>query len=65
MRSNLGEHLRRTRKGLGWTQEQLAQVFNVSRKTINRIENGLDQKRPLRSRDRMRIWAAMNGANRG
>lgn len=66
MSSELGEHLRRTRKGLGLTQEQLARIFRVSRKTINRIENGLDQKRPLRSRERMRIWSMMNqGANNG
>jgi len=56
----LGIHLRRVRKGLGMTQEDLARVFRVSRKTINRIEQGLDAKRPLRSRERMRIWARMN-----
>jgi DNA-binding XRE family transcriptional regulator len=35
-----GEELRFRRKGMGYTQEGLANVLGVSRKTINEMENG-------------------------
>lgn len=35
-----GEELRSHRKGMGYTQDGLAKVFGVSRKTINEMENG-------------------------
>jgi transcriptional regulator with XRE-family HTH domain len=37
----LGKHLRSSRKGLGLTQEQLAKEANVSRVTVNQLENGM------------------------
>lgn len=35
-----GEELKARRKGMGYTQEGLAKVLGVSRKTINEMENG-------------------------
>ena len=35
-----GEELRARRKGMGYTQEGLAKVLGVSRKTVNEMENG-------------------------
>jgi DNA-binding XRE family transcriptional regulator len=35
-----GEELKARRKGMGYTQDGLAKVLGVSRKTINEMENG-------------------------
>ncbi|MCP3732575.1 helix-turn-helix domain-containing protein [Sphingomonas sp. MG17] len=35
-----GEELRARRKGMGYTQQGLANVLGVSRKTVNEMENG-------------------------
>lgn len=39
-RRGLGEHVRRLRTELGWTQEQLAHETGFDRKSINRVEMG-------------------------
>jgi putative transcriptional regulator len=36
----IGTHLREIRQRLGWTQAQLAERVEVSRQTINYVENG-------------------------
>lgn len=41
-------HVRRLREQRGWSQSQLGQALNVSRQTINSIENGrYDPSLPL------------------
>lgn len=37
----LGNHLKQERTRLGWTQAELAERVEVSRKTINTVENGV------------------------
>ena len=37
----LGNRLRDAREAKGWTQAQLAEAIQVSRKTVNTVENGV------------------------
>jgi len=60
MPSDLPFLLRYTRLRLKMTQQELSEVFQVSRATINRLERGRHNRRPLHSRERMRIWALLN-----
>lgn len=60
-----GERIRKTRTGLGMTQQELAQIFGVWRETISRIETGrynIIRRYPKYAilNERMRIWAEMN-----
>ncbi|MDP4509999.1 helix-turn-helix transcriptional regulator [Nonomuraea turcica] len=41
LRRQFGLRLRELREGHGLTQEQLGELADVDRKTINRIENGM------------------------
>ncbi|MFB4294692.1 helix-turn-helix transcriptional regulator [Nonomuraea sp. ATR24] len=41
LRRQFGQRLRELREGRGLTQEQLGELAEVDRKTINRIENGM------------------------
>lgn len=41
LRRQFGLRLRELREGRGLTQEQLGEMADVDRKTINRIENGM------------------------
>ncbi|MEV1177100.1 helix-turn-helix transcriptional regulator [Nonomuraea sp. NPDC049784] len=41
LRRQFGARLRELREGHGLTQEQLGELADVDRKTINRIENGM------------------------
>ncbi|MFF4617727.1 helix-turn-helix transcriptional regulator [Nonomuraea jabiensis] len=41
LRRQFGMRLRELREGHGLTQEQLGEMADVDRKTINRIENGM------------------------
>ncbi|WP_219911773.1 helix-turn-helix transcriptional regulator [Nonomuraea fuscirosea] len=41
LRRQFGSRLRELREGHGLTQEQLGELADVDRKTINRIENGM------------------------
>ncbi|MEV0632134.1 helix-turn-helix transcriptional regulator [Nonomuraea wenchangensis] len=41
LRKQFGARLRELRVGNGLTQEQLGEIADVDRKTINRIENGM------------------------
>ncbi|MFE0147850.1 helix-turn-helix transcriptional regulator [Nonomuraea sp. NPDC059007] len=41
LRRQFGLRLRELREGHGLTQEQLSELADVDRKTINRIENGM------------------------
>ena len=41
MSEALGNHIKHYRTEAGWTQADLAQACNVSRKTINTVENGV------------------------
>lgn len=64
-----GDRIRRTRRGLGMTQKELAKMFGVWPETICRIENGhFDITRAYPKyqilNERMRIWAEMNKGGR-
>ena len=39
--TELGNRLRDAREAKGWTQAQLAEAIQVSRKTVNTVENGV------------------------
>ena len=39
-RLNLGDKIRTVREERGYSQEQLAELMNVNRSTISKIENG-------------------------
>ena len=39
--TELGNRLRDAREARGWTQAQLAEAIQVSRKTVNTVENGV------------------------
>jgi transcriptional regulator with XRE-family HTH domain len=41
LRQQFGQRLREVREGHGLTQEELGEMAEVDRKTINRIENGM------------------------
>jgi transcriptional regulator with XRE-family HTH domain len=64
-----GERIRKTRRGLGMTQPELAKLFGVWRETISRIECGhfdITRAYPRYQilNERMRIWAEMNKGGR-
>jgi len=40
METSMKNRVRELRKGHGWTQEQFGDLLEVSRQTINSIENG-------------------------
>ena len=44
-----GEFLRELRKGKGLTQEQLAEQFNISRRSVSRWETGSNMQMPKNS----------------
>lgn len=48
-----GEELKARRKGMGYTQDGLARVLGVSRKTVNEMENG----GPIDTRTEMAVLA--------
>ena len=64
-----GERIRTTRRGLGLTQRDLANMFGVARATITQIENGhfdITRSYPKYKifHERLRIWAESNRGGR-
>lgn len=49
------EEVRKLRRGLGLTQEELARLLNVSARTISRWERGASFPHPL-AREKIRRW---------
>ena len=57
----LGAKIKKLRKSMGWTQEQLAEITGIDNKHLSRIENGYH----LPNYNIIKKWGIKNGKSSG